>query len=511
MGHYIGIIDLGSNTARLVIYHQDRQGFVYEVDNIKRVLRLSSHLQDGRISETGVLQTLAVMRQFRALLEARQVKHCVGVATAAVRQAENGVSLLKRIEAETGISIRVLSGQEEAHYGYLAVVSSMNLDEGITIDIGGGSTEITYFANRRLQESASFPFGVVTLTKRFVQNDPPTSAELESLRTFLAHQFSCCPWLSDKRCPVVAIGGTARNMAKIHQRQVGYSLASLHHYSLGADQVEEMLKLTRNLPLAERKQLPGLSKDRADVIISGIIVFQQLLKCTGSARLLISNKGLRDGLLYENLAQRLQKPTDRSVRQHSVEQFMARYQVNKMHAYHVRHLATSLFDDLCGRGVISFGAEEKSLLEAASLLHDVGRSINVYESSQHTFYLLSHVLLPGFTHRERLQIAMIASYKNNKQLQQQLNRHADIVPKSDKRAIEVLGHLLLLARALDRSMTQQIRQVRLQDEGDTLVLQCIGSRTDLIEYSLLEEVLGKISKVLKRSVTYAAIQEEAKD
>ncbi|UFJ41380.1 Ppx/GppA family phosphatase [Brevibacillus humidisoli] len=511
MESYIGMIDLGSNTARLVVYHQDNQGLLYEIDNMKRTLRLSNYLHDGYLAKEGIDQTLSVMRQFRSLLEARQVKHVVGVATAAVRQARNGLTLLKEIEHETGISIRLLSGEQEARYGFLAVASSMNLEEGITIDIGGGSTEITYFTDRRLQECISLPFGVVTLSKQFLQHDPPTSEELEQLRAYVAEQLAACPWIWSKRCPVVAIGGTARNLAKIHQRQIHYSMASLHHYTMSAAQVDEMLELTGSLPLEQRKQLPGLSKDRADVIIPGIIVFEQLLKSAAGTRLLISNKGLRDGLLHEKAGHNEHVPAARTVRQTSIEQFMTRYQMNRLHAFHVRHLASSLFDHLNQLNLIDLGSEEKDWLEAAALLHDIGRSINVYESSQHTFYLLSHVLLPGFSHRERLLIAMISSYKNSKQLQAQLSRHSDIVDKSDKKMIELLGYIILLARALDRSMTQQIQNVLLRMNGENLVLECVGTKKELIEYSLLQEVLVKMSKLLKRPVTYLAIQNPAKD
>ncbi|USG64683.1 Ppx/GppA family phosphatase [Brevibacillus ruminantium] len=500
MHNDMGVIDLGSNTARLVIYQQDAQGLVYELDNIKRGLRLSSHLQDGRLDPAGWEKTMACMRQFRDILAAHQVSKVIGVATAAVRQAENGGELIKSIEAETGITMRVLSGEEEARYGYLAVMHTMNLSEGITVDIGGGSTELTYFADRKLQHCVSFPFGIVTLTRLFLHQDPPAPGEVTSLRDFLITQFQTCDWLRDKACPVIAIGGTARNLAKMHQRSTGYSLGSLHHYQLSADTVQNILAATLSLPLEERKQLPGLSKDRADVILSGLSVFDTLLTLSGGKELIVSNKGLRDGVLYEAVWGPALPPDATAVRKRSIEQFMQRYRIDKKHAEHVRDLALSLFDQLVDGGILPYSDAERDFLEAAALLHDAGRSINVYEVSEHTFYLLSNVLLWGYTHRQRLLIAMIASYKNNKLLLQQVATHADILSKSDKGTAEKLGMLVQLARSLDRTMMQQIKQVQLEIGEKETLLHCYGTKPSLIEYDLLEETVQKAAKAWKKPV-----------
>lgn len=507
MGKYIGIIDLGSNTARLVVYFVNGHGIFQEYDNVKRVLRLSNHIcKDGKIDQNGFHKTIECLRQFKELCDAREVTEIIGVATAAVRQAQNGFELLQAIEQATGIQMRLLSGTEEARYGYMAVVNSMEVEHGITIDIGGGSTEITYFQDRKLLKSVSFPFGIVTLTKEFFRSEVPTPLELRKMTLFLEQQFASQTWLANKRTPLIAMGGTARNLAKIHQRQLQYSMASLHHYTMSESEVGEVLDWVAKMPLEVRKNINGLSKDRADVIIAGITVLHVLLKWTGSDQLIISQKGLRDGVLYEKTLQDRNISGVDDVVMLSAEQFMHRYQVHQIHARHVRNLSLTLFDELNQMGLLEMGTAERKLLEVAALLHDIGRSINVYETSQHTFYLLSNVLLLGLTQKERLLIAMISSYKNNKQLQQQISIHHDIVFKSDKLTIEQLGHVLLLARALDRSMTQQIQHVHLKERKKQVILECFGSKKDLVEYILLEDILEKISKFFKRPFAYTIKQ-----
>ncbi|MED4906744.1 Ppx/GppA phosphatase family protein [Brevibacillus centrosporus] len=509
MNRNFGVIDLGSNTARLVVYEQDSQGLVTEVDNIKRGLRLSNHVQNGRMDEEGITKTIDCMRQFKDLLEARNIRDIIAVATAAVRQSDNGSELIDRISKETGISVRVLGGEDEARYGYLAVVNSMSIDEGITIDIGGGSTEVTFFSNRELLASHSFPFGIVSLTRMFFHSEVPTAEELSSLEHFLSTAISSCPWLRNRHCPVIAIGGTARNLAKIQQRAVQYSMDSFHHYPLDTEQVAGILEQLSLLSLEERRQVPGISKDRADVILAGIMVFESLLRHAGSPELIVSSKGLRDGILSEAVFGTAAPTSIRVVHERSIDQFMNRYQVNKPHAIHVSKLSLSLFDQLQMFGHHTYGQGERDLLEAAALLHDVGRTINVHEASEHTFYLLSHVLLAGYTHRERLLIAMIASFKSNKLLQSQLAKHTDIVSKTDKSLVEKLGHLVLLARMLDRSMSQAIHTIRLTDDDGPFTLLCLGKRAGLLEYSLLDEPLAKLSKAWKLPISFRPVVDDS--
>lgn len=499
MGKHIGIIDLGSNSARLVVYHCDDQGMAVEYDNIKRVLRLSSHLRkDGTIDKEGFQKTIACLKLFKELCDARAVSEITAVATAAIRQAVNGQALLDQIEKETGIRVRLLSGEQEAHYGYLAVVNTMKIDHAIIVDIGGGSTEISYIQDRKRMASYSFPFGAVTLTENFLLHETPSKDELRALHDFLRKQFSSQPWIANRPCPLVAIGGTARNLAKMHQQQKGYSLSSLHHYIMERSEVEAMFSWISGQSVEARKNIQGLSKDRADIIVAGLAVFCSLMEYMDNRILITSNKGLRDGLLFEKMLQTQNKSLIEDVPLFSAEQFMNRYKVNKPHAYHVRNLAVSLFDDFNRLGLFTFNETERKLLEIASLLHDIGRSINVYETSRHTFYLLSNVLLMGLTHRERLLIAMIASYKNNKQMQGQMVLHKDIVSKSDEEIIQKLGLLLLLARTLDRSMTQQITSVTIKEKKKEWILECTGTKDSLIEYSLINDILEKTAKLFKR-------------
>lgn len=501
----LAIIDLGSNSARLVIYERDAQGLLFEADNVKQVLRLSAHLTpDGAIDDQGVQLTLDCLHHFKTICTCRGVTEVVGVATAAMRQASNGPALRERIKQETGFDMRILTGLEEAHYGYLAVVNTMNIRDGFTVDIGGGSTEVTWVENRACVHKVSFPFGAVSLTQRFFKSDLPTPHELQHLEQFLHEQFASVPWLTERPQPVqlIAMGGAARNVGNLHQRKHKYSFPSLHHYVVPRTDLAHLYQTLATTPLDKRKKFKGLSKDRADIIVAASAVFQVLLQRTGSAEFVISTKGLRDGLLFERTLlaeQGLDVLEDVSL--YSARQWMRRYRVNVARAEQVARLAVSIFDQMNDAGLLSAKAEDRRLLQISGLLQDIGRSINVYESAQHTFYLLTNVLLFGLTHRQRLIIGLLAAYKNDKKMEKQFTDHMDLVTLTDLPSLKKLAVLGLLARTVDRPLGGQVRRVEVKKREHDCQLILHTTEDHLVDRAQVLEVLEMMNKIYGQKFT----------
>ncbi|MGB8955218.1 MAG: Ppx/GppA phosphatase family protein [Tumebacillaceae bacterium] len=505
----IGIIDLGSNSARLVLYRRDDNGLFFELDNIKKVLRLSAQITEkGDLDQAGIRQTLEAMRMFKKMCDARQVTEIIGIATAAIRQASNGPDVIRHIEEHTGMRFRVLSGSEEAYYGYLAVVNSMNIRDAYTIDIGGGSTEVTLIQNRQCMQTISFPFGAVSLTRRFFKGRVPTQEELQTLERYLREQFAKAPWLIKRKVPLVAMGGAARNMASIHQKRRKYTFPSYHHYVMNRGEITGIYQAMEQLPVDKVKKIKGLSKDRADIIVAAAKVFHVLLDVTDSREFITSTKGLRDGLLFERiLKEREHTPLIEDVTLYSARQLMKRYQIDPTSAEHVSDLTLSLFDQMRDQGLLAGGEEDRKHLRMAALLHDAGLSINVYETHQHTFYLLTNVLLMGLTHRERLTIALIAAYKNDKKLEKQFLQHPDVMGINQIFRIKRLALILHLTRTLDVSMTQQVRRIELVKGMNGYTLRFIGLKKELVEYELIEDVLDQFTKTYQQPFAFVAVEE----
>ncbi|MBE3555210.1 MAG: exopolyphosphatase, partial [Thermicanus sp.] len=324
------VIDLGSNSVRLVVYQQGPHGTQKEIDNLKQVVRLSNHInREGRISEEGIRITVHVLRQFKQLCEAYEVEEIICVATQAVRIARNREELVERIYRETGIAVRILSGEEEARSGYLAVVNTIPLEEALTVDVGGGSTEITYFKDRKVMEKISIPYGGVNATKEFLEGDPPTSKEMKRLERTLLTELEKYPWTAGRRCPVIGMGGAARAVAKIHQAQRQYPLSILHAYQMWPYEVTGILELLRSTPLAKRKEMGGLSADRADIIIAGAAILDLVVRRAEANQFILSNKGLRDGILMEEVLKAKNEELLSDMLLHSIENNLDHFHMNR--------------------------------------------------------------------------------------------------------------------------------------------------------------------------------------
>ncbi|MBC7541501.1 MAG: Ppx/GppA family phosphatase, partial [Candidatus Sericytochromatia bacterium] len=444
MGHRIGIIDLGSNTARLVIYNYDPAGLFVEQENLKRVLRLSARIQfDGRLDQQAFDETIACFQVFRRLCDVNGVTEIVAVATAAVRQAVNGHYLINRLYDETGIRVRLLTGEEEAGYIHLAAAHAIASPDAIVVDLGGGSAEFIRMIDRQRLAATSMPFGAVNLTLNFTENDTVDAA---AVGTFLRQQFRFQPWLMKAGLPIIASGGMARTIAKIHQRRRQYSLPSVHHYALSRAEFADLATWLLEMPPAARSGVSGLPKHRVDLIVAGLTFFQELMAVSDSPELIINAKGLREGMIVERLLTEVSRMVIDDPLAFCAGQLLLRHDIRPEHPRHVSRLACSLFDQFVEQGLFVAQDSDRRLLENAALLHDVGRAIDVHESEQHTFYLLSNVLTMGVTHRDRVRIALIASFRAGKTLKNRLQTYGDIVDKEDEARQEAPGSLVLLAR-----------------------------------------------------------------
>ena len=210
----IGIIDLGSNTARLVIADIFTEGHFMVVDELKESVRLGQDMdRDGFLKPQRIAETIKTLKMFKRLCDARNVDRMVAVGTAAVRRAKNQRSFLDEIQVSCNITVRVLSEEEEALLVYRGVINSMDIPKGLILEIGGGSTKIIYYNRRNVLGYASLPFGAVTLTDLFVNDSTPEEAA-QHVEEFFTEQLKKLPWLSeiDPETQMIGVGGSFRNL-----------------------------------------------------------------------------------------------------------------------------------------------------------------------------------------------------------------------------------------------------------------------------------------------------------
>ncbi|WP_274652230.1 Ppx/GppA phosphatase family protein [Paenibacillus humicola] len=490
----IGIIDIGSNSIRLVIYERTAAGAHRVIDGSKRSARLSEQIDEkGRLPETAIDELVDMLSHFRLICAHHRAGHIRAIATAAIRNAVNRKHVLSRVEAETGLAVELLSGEEEAGYGFLGMINTMDVTDGFLIDIGGGSTELSLFKDRTLVRSVSFPFGCVSLTRRFAAGGGFGDEQLRALVQHVEREAQREPWLSrSPGLPLIGVGGTVRALGKIHQAHVKYPFDSFHNYEVASEDADELYETIRRMPIGSRRKMPGLSKDRLDIIVPGLAILRTLFSAVRASRYVICGSGLRDGLFYATRFP--DRPILDDVLAYSVGNLAALHpEAPRHHVAQVNRTAIQLFEAL--QDAFPFPERAKTWLDTASTLFRIGASIDYYDYRKHTFYLMVNSHLNGLSHRETLLVAAIASYKNKSRVRQIAAAYKPMLSDADAELICRLGLLLQLAVALDRSETQAIGRLTVRTDGGRLQLRAVRAEGTLaVERKEVESMAADFKK-----------------
>ncbi|EMA6341354.1 exopolyphosphatase [Bacillus cytotoxicus] len=494
------IIDIGSNTMRLVIYERQNGGFYKEIENIKVVARLRNYLRGGLLIEEGTKILLQTLRQFQESTRFYHLQNVLCVATATIRQAKNQEEIKRLVARETDFTLRILSEYEEARYGYLAVMNSTSFCEGITVDIGGGSTEVTYFKDREIVEYYSFSFGALSLKQQFIQHEIPTTEELKKLRNYLYDQFQTLPWLRGKKLPLIAIGGSARNLVKIHQNLISYPLAGLHLYKMKEKDIKDVQEELMKLSFADLQKLDGLAKDRADTIIPAVEVFHILTNMIEAPAFVLSRKGLREGVFYEELTRGFGISYYPNVIEESLYLLSHEYEINMDFVIQLIKHGAVICKQLEKAGLISLSEQDWKAFYQAAKVFNIGKYIDEEASRLHTFYLLANKTIDGMIHKERVRLALIASYKSKVLFKQHLAPFEDWFDKNEQKKMRFLGAVLQFSAALNVRQRQLIENIHIERNKDALVFQVFCKQAVLAEIVEAEKQKKQLEKILKMNI-----------
>jgi exopolyphosphatase/guanosine-5'-triphosphate,3'-diphosphate pyrophosphatase len=466
MQERVGIIDLGSNTTRLIVMDYEPHHSFKLIDEVRETVRLAEGVgPDGSLYPAAMDRAIGALKMFHNLCRATGVTQIVTAATSALRDASNQDAFVQRLKAEAGMDIRILSGQEEAYYGYLGVVNSLPIDNGFMIDIGGGSTEITEICERQFNRWDSQAVGVVRFSERYVQSDPISNKDYRALRKGAADAFGKIEWLehSEGRM-LVGVGGTVRNLARMDQKRRKYPLERVHGYVLTRKALENIVERLRKSTYSERQSISGLNSDRADVIFAGAVILHQLMRQGNFEQLVVGGQGLREGLFYEQFLADHDPPIFRDVRRFAVRNLGRLSYYDEVHAEKVCALALSLFDQL--QPLHGYGSWERDLLESAAMLHDIGLHIGYYDHHKHSAYILLNTPPGGFTHREVAMLAVLV--KSHRKGSITTSGYRDVLEDEDEQRAQRLGALLRLSEFLERSKNQVVHDINLKFSADTV-------------------------------------------
>jgi exopolyphosphatase/guanosine-5'-triphosphate,3'-diphosphate pyrophosphatase len=471
------VIDLGSNSFRLVVFTA-ADGWWKRTDEIYEPVRIGEGLAaTGRLGEEGMGRAQATIEVFAHFCAAAGLDpgEIDAVATSAIRDAGNAEEFLVRAREATGLSVRVLSREEEARYGYLAAINSTTLADGAVLDLGGGSMQLVSVRSRHAAELASWPLGAVRMTERFVAGDGPAKRkQLEALRSHVAIELESAPWLARAGRRLVGIGGTVRNLAAAAQRAAGLPEFGVGGFVIPRAGLDELVERFAGMPVAERGTVPGIKPARADLILAGAVVVQTVLGAGGFDGIEATEAGLREGVFFERYLVG-DPPLFEDVRQASVLNLAAQYGQNPAtnpHVAHVARLALGLFDELARAGVHDGEARERELLWASAVLHDTGTTIDYDDHHKHSRYLVLSAGLPGFTQREVALVGQAVRF--HRKGMPDLGPFSALGQEGDTERLNRMATLLRLAEGLERSRDQLVREAHVTANGRVVRLALVA-------------------------------------
>ena len=468
----IGIIDLGSNTARLLIVEMFTDGHYMVVDELKESVRLGQDMdRDGFLKPQRIAETIKTLKMFKRLCDASGVERIIAVGTAAVRRAKNQRSFLDEIQVSCNITIRVLTEEEEAILVYRGVINSMDIPKGLILEIGGGSTKIVYYNRRNLLNYASLPFGAVTLTDLFA-NDATPEESAKHIEEFFTEQLKKLPWLKevDPEVQMIGAGGSFRNLFKITKLVRKYPLDNPHNYRLNSEDFTGIYDMLKVLDVDKRKKIKGLSPKRADIMPAAMAIMKAFISYMNINEFAICGCGLREGLmLNQALPITTEKPIS-DVLGYSLDTLVKYHGCDTKHVENVIQLSVQLFKQL--RVLHKFSRPYLKILKIAASMHDCGRRVKYYNHARHSWYMALNASIYGATHREIVLAAFVAGCHNREEIPMiEWQKYKDLVLEEDLDAVKKLGVLLRIAESLDRSGCGVVTGVNCDVLGDSVIMK----------------------------------------
>ena len=303
----VAVVDVGTNSVRLVVALANGRRIESILFQDGRITRLGEGLAEhGQISRAAVDRTVVVLSEYADRIRSYAPDRILHVGTSALRQAANRAEVLARFEREAGVSVRVISGEDEAALTYRGALLDLNESRGpfLVIDIGGGSSElIVGETTRKFWKAFSVEVGVVTLTEGWFRNDPPSDQEIQQVRRYLEERFRdvvtvLSPYLTAGVTPVGTAGSVTTILAMVH-KMARYDPALVHGQGLSRQEVDRLFTEIRPMKSRDRLLLPGVERGREDIILSGALILLSLLEFVNQAGLVVSAYGLREGIVLD--------------------------------------------------------------------------------------------------------------------------------------------------------------------------------------------------------------------
>ena len=498
----IAVIDLGSNTARLLLVDIFDDGHFVISDQLKEAPRIGEGMEkDGFLKPSRIHDTIEMLKTFKKLCDANKIEKIIAVATAAVRKAKNQRSFLDEVFAATGIKLRVLTAEEEAIYVYRGVINTMDIPKGLILEIGGGSMKIVHYNRRNLLNYETLPFGAITLTEMFAGMGLTPAQQAEKVEEFITESLSKIEWLSelDPETQIIGVGGSFRNLCRITKIMKKYPLRTIHNYVVADEDFTHTYELLKGLDLDRKKRIKGISSGRADILPSAFAAIAAFKKYVNIGDMVVSASGLRTGLLFNYaVPTTVDKPLS-DVLAHSLGTLVDYYHCDKTHTDNVVNLSIQLFKQL--RVLHKFPRQYLRILKVAATLNDSGKAVQYYNYQKHSGYIILNSALHGLSHRDIVMASFVVACTGIEEINAaDWARYSALVTDEDVEAVKKMGVMLRLAESLDRSGMSSVSNINCDILGDSVIMktEVVGDAT--LEINAANSLAGDFRRVFKKNL-----------
>jgi exopolyphosphatase/guanosine-5'-triphosphate,3'-diphosphate pyrophosphatase len=448
----VAIIDIGSNSARIVAYARDPAGRLRILASSRAALRLVEGLDaKRRLGKVAIARALEVLRDFSGIARGAGARRIVAVATAAMREASDAHTLLERAGSELAIEIRIIDGEAEGRYGFLGGARGLPVESGLLFDMGGGSLQLSRFENRAIGAVTSLPLGALRLALAFLKSDPPRHRQVRAVLSHVKEVLETAriaPLGGEE--VLVGTGGTIRNLAKIDREGRRYPIARVHGYSLKRRRVARIAALLADRRLEDRARVPGLSDERADSIVAGAFAIDALMRFVRADRVLVSGFGVREGLAYSLWSEGV--PTIGATQEASVASLSSRFWgVDPRRGARRAGVADALLRAI----ERNLTAEIRQALSFAARLLDIGATVDFFDRHRHAADIVLETELDGFSHR---QIAIISAVIRcaGKEEESDAERYSPLLHARDFNAVRRASVVLALAEDIEARLPEGV-------------------------------------------------------
>ncbi|WP_457561559.1 Ppx/GppA phosphatase family protein [Caminibacter pacificus] len=462
MAKVTAVIDIGSNSARMAVFKKTSRFGFYLLRAEKSKVRISegAYENGGNLQDFAIERAIKALREFLLIAKSLKTRKILCVATSAVRDAPNKAEFLKRVKDELGLKIKVIDGDKEAFYGGVAAANLLYEKNGVTIDIGGGSTEFALIVDKRIEATISLKLGTVRLKELFFDK-----GDIEGAKTYIKNELEKLGKVFDSK-KVFGIGGTIRALSQAIMKKIEYPLDILHGFTYEIKEHKDFLE--KIIKMSDEELLKaGIKPERLDVIRPGTLIFLEALKYLGAKEVITSGVGVREGVFLTDLLRNdnYRFPDNFNP---SVRTIIDVYQIDRKIASYETKIALEVFDLL--KDEFKLDDKYKMHLTYAIKLSRAGELVDFYEAHKHTDYILLNSLHYGFRHCDRLLISKIIRFHKRKKIKKkEIEKFKCLLPKKD--IVEKLCNIFWVAKLININLSMPQVEITFSKKDKKIIIK----------------------------------------